>query len=134
MTRSSFVDGIGRDRIVHLGLVLMTALSRIPFHSRILYHWDSVNFANGLRHFDVLAEHPQPPGYIVYVARQNDDGAGGRNEQRCLISTSQRSGCRRSTGWAAHVEPRWGWRHCSWRPARCLVHGRSPCPTRWTRC
>jgi hypothetical protein len=67
VTRSSFVDGIGRDRIVHLGLVLMTALSRIPFHSRILYHWDSVNFANGLRHFDVLAEHPQPPGYIVYV-------------------------------------------------------------------
>jgi hypothetical protein len=42
-------------------------LSRVPFKSRLLYHWDSVNFANGLRHFDVLQEHPQPPGYIVYV-------------------------------------------------------------------
>jgi 4-amino-4-deoxy-L-arabinose transferase-like glycosyltransferase len=50
-----------------MALLLLTTLSRIPFRSHILYHWDSVNFANGLRHMDVLAEHPHPPGYIVYV-------------------------------------------------------------------
>ena len=50
-----------------LGLFALTMVSRIPFRSRILYHWDSVNLANGLARLDVLNEHPQPPGYIVYV-------------------------------------------------------------------
>jgi len=48
-------------------LGLLTFVSRVPFRSRILYHWDSVNFANGMRRFDMLQEHPHPPGYIVYV-------------------------------------------------------------------
>jgi 4-amino-4-deoxy-L-arabinose transferase-like glycosyltransferase len=48
-------------------LFLLTVLSRIPFHSQILYHWDSVNLAFGMREFDMAAEQPQPPGYIVYV-------------------------------------------------------------------
>lgn len=55
------------DGLYGLGLFLLTILSRIPFRSQILHHWDSVNFANGMRQFDVLQEHPQPPGYIVYV-------------------------------------------------------------------
>jgi len=50
-----------------LVLFLITVLSRIPFRSQILYHWDSVNFAFAMRKFDVAAEQPQPPGYIVYV-------------------------------------------------------------------
>jgi len=50
-----------------LSLFLATVASRVPFRSQILYHWDSVNFANAMRHFDVLQEYPQPPGYIVYV-------------------------------------------------------------------
>ena len=48
-------------------LFVITALSRLPFRSSILYPWDSVNYAFGMRRFDVLAEQPQPPGYIVYV-------------------------------------------------------------------
>lgn len=48
-------------------LFLLTFLSRIPFRSRILYHWDSVNFAYAMREFNVAKEQPQPPGYIVYV-------------------------------------------------------------------
>ena len=48
-------------------LFLGTVLSRIPFRSHILYHWDSVNFAFAMQRFDVAAEQPQPPGYIVYV-------------------------------------------------------------------
>lgn len=56
-----------RDLLTFWGLFLGTVMSRIPFRSRILYHWDSVNFAYGMRQFDVLAEQPHPPGYILYV-------------------------------------------------------------------
>ncbi|MBC7249828.1 MAG: glycosyltransferase family 39 protein, partial [Anaerolineae bacterium] len=52
---------------VAVALFLGTVLSRIPFRSQILYHWDSVNFAFAMQHFDVAAEQPQPPGYIAYV-------------------------------------------------------------------
>ena len=45
----------------------LTAASRLPFRSHILYSWDSVNYAFGMRHFNVLTEQPQPPGYIVYA-------------------------------------------------------------------
>jgi len=56
-----------RDYSLMIGLGVLTFLSRVPFRSQILYHWDSVNFANAMREFDMLQEHPQPPGYIVYV-------------------------------------------------------------------
>lgn len=56
-----------RDYLLMGALGLLTFLSRVPFRGHILYHWDSVNFANGMRQFDVLQEHPQPPGYIVYI-------------------------------------------------------------------
>jgi 4-amino-4-deoxy-L-arabinose transferase-like glycosyltransferase len=55
------------DALHLVGLFLLTALTRIPFRSQFLYHWDSVNLANGMRALDILQEHPQPPGYIVYV-------------------------------------------------------------------
>jgi 4-amino-4-deoxy-L-arabinose transferase-like glycosyltransferase len=48
-------------------LFLGTMLSRLPFRSQILYHWDSVNFAFAMQHFDVAADQPQSPGYIAYV-------------------------------------------------------------------
>jgi len=55
------------DLLYGLGLFLLTVLSRIPFRSRILYHWDSVNLAFAMQKLDVAAEQPQPPGYILYV-------------------------------------------------------------------
>ena len=48
-------------------LFIITLLSRIPFRSQILYHWDSVNLAYAMREFSVAKEQPQPPGYILYV-------------------------------------------------------------------
>jgi hypothetical protein len=48
-------------------LFLGTVLSRLPFRSQILYHWDSVNFAFAMQRFDVAAEQPHSPGYIAYV-------------------------------------------------------------------
>jgi len=56
-----------RDTTISITLFLLTLLSRIPFRSHILYHWDSVNFAYAMREFDVAREQPQPPGYILYV-------------------------------------------------------------------
>lgn len=55
------------DILYGLGLFLLTVLSRIPFRSQILYHWDAVNFAFAMQRFDVVTEQPQPPGYIAYV-------------------------------------------------------------------
>jgi len=56
-----------QDTWMAVGLLLLTLLSRIPFRSQILYHWDSVNFAYAMREFDVAKEQPHPPGYIAYV-------------------------------------------------------------------
>ena len=56
-----------QDGWVAVGLFAFTFLSRVPFCSQILYHWDSVNFAYAMREFDVAKGQPQPPGYIVYV-------------------------------------------------------------------
>jgi len=55
------------DLCIAAGLSVLTLISRMPFRSQILYHWDSVNFAYAMREFDVAKDQPQPPGYIVYV-------------------------------------------------------------------
>lgn len=49
------------------GLALLVVLSRLAFRSEYLYHWDSVNFATALEHYDVRLGQPQAPGYILYV-------------------------------------------------------------------
>jgi len=49
-------------------IALLTLLSRIPYRARILYDWDSVQFALALREYDVVKHQPHPPGYILYVA------------------------------------------------------------------
>lgn len=61
-------------RTAHLGvgarasaLFLLFSVLRLPFRSRFLVNWDSVNFALGIVGFDVLHHQPHPPGYIGYV-------------------------------------------------------------------
>lgn len=49
------------------GCALLVVASRLLFRSHYLYHWDSVNFAFSLLHFDVRIGQPHAPGYIVYV-------------------------------------------------------------------
>lgn len=46
----------------------MFALAHIPFLAASLEDIDSVNFALGVRDFDVAAHRPHPPGYPVYIA------------------------------------------------------------------
>nr|CAA9270999.1 hypothetical protein AVDCRST_MAG63-2931 [uncultured Armatimonadetes bacterium] len=50
------------------GVALLVFASRMLFRSHYLYHWDSVNFAFSLMHYDVRLAQPHPPGYILYVA------------------------------------------------------------------
>lgn len=49
------------------GLTLLGLALRIPFTSHILYHWDSINYALALEHYNIANHQPQPPGYILYV-------------------------------------------------------------------
>lgn len=55
-------------RWIALVVFAVATLSRLPFTSVYLYHWDSVNMAFGIARFDVLNGAPQFPGYIVYIA------------------------------------------------------------------
>ncbi|GAB4524263.1 MAG: hypothetical protein Fur0018_07680 [Anaerolineales bacterium] len=47
---------------------LLGILTRLPFRSQILNHWDSVNFALALQHFDITLHQPHPPGtFMLYL-------------------------------------------------------------------
>jgi hypothetical protein len=55
-----------------LGLLAgATVLSRLPFLTPRLAHWDAVNYALGLHDFNVAAHQPHPPGspYFILVGR-----------------------------------------------------------------
>jgi len=56
-----------KDIILPLSLFLLTILSRIPFTSKFLYSWDSVQFALALEKYDITVHQPHPPGYFLYV-------------------------------------------------------------------
>jgi len=49
-------------------LALVFALGHVPFLAPSLEDIDSVNFALGVRDFDVATHRPHPPGYPVYIA------------------------------------------------------------------
>lgn len=51
-----------------ISLTVMTLATRLPFMSRILYHWDSVQAVLAIDKFDPIIHQPQPPGYILYIA------------------------------------------------------------------
>jgi 4-amino-4-deoxy-L-arabinose transferase-like glycosyltransferase len=53
---------------IALLLCLLGIVTRIPFRSQILHHWDSVNFALALDHYDVRLDQPHPPGtFVIYI-------------------------------------------------------------------
>jgi hypothetical protein len=58
-----------KSRVVKaLLLFTVTVLTRLPFTSRFLYNWDSVQYALATENFNITYHQPHPPGYIVYVA------------------------------------------------------------------
>ena len=55
-------------RRVLAALALIFALAHVPFLANSLEDIDSVNFALGVRDFNVAEHRPHPPGYPVYIA------------------------------------------------------------------
>ena len=52
---------------VTLLLFAAVVASRVPFASKMLYGWDSANFALALKSYNVVFHQPHPPGYPLYV-------------------------------------------------------------------
>jgi hypothetical protein len=56
------------ERIAAWVLTVIVALSRWPAVSRTLWDWDEALFALAVRHYDVVAHHPHPPGFPLFIA------------------------------------------------------------------
>lgn len=48
-------------------LAIITISLRIPFQSKALFNWDSINFAYGVIDYNIVKHRPHPPGYFLYV-------------------------------------------------------------------
>lgn len=57
----------GAEKVL-AALALTFALAHVPFLATSLEDIDSVNFALGVRDFDVATHRPHPPGYPVFIA------------------------------------------------------------------
>lgn len=57
-----------RERRIVAGVTALTALTRWFALSRSFWDWDEALLILGLRHYDVVAHHPHPPGFPLYVA------------------------------------------------------------------
>lgn len=57
-----------KERWFVVGLFVAFLLVRIPTLTRFSVNWDAVNFALGVRQFDLVHHQPHPPGYIGFVA------------------------------------------------------------------
>lgn len=56
------------DILIPFILTILIFITRIPFMSKFLYEWDSVNYALGFETYNIIQEQPHTPGYILYVA------------------------------------------------------------------
>jgi hypothetical protein len=51
-----------------IAVVLLVAATRFAAFSRSLWDWDEAQFSAALRHYDVAAHHPHPPGFPLFIA------------------------------------------------------------------
>ena len=65
MRSSPLAQGGARRALAALALIF--AIAHVPFLANSLEDIDSVNFALGVRDFDVATHRPHPPGYPVYI-------------------------------------------------------------------
>jgi hypothetical protein len=67
----------------HKSVLIIAAIylvAHLAFLAPSLEDIDSINFALGLRHYDVAQHQPHPPGYPVYIALgKNGEGRAGSN-------------------------------------------------------
>lgn len=57
-----------KNNIIAISILsIITIITRIPFVSKYLFEWDSVQFALGIDNFNIIHHQPHPPGYFFYV-------------------------------------------------------------------
>ncbi len=56
-----------RDRLAALVLFAVALALYVPVRSRLAYHWDSVEFAQAIKDYNLAVSQPHPPGYFLYV-------------------------------------------------------------------
>lgn len=123
------------DALLALALLALALGTRLPFRSQMLHHWDSVNYALAIDHYDVRLHQPQPPGYFLYVALGAMANVILRDPQQSYVALSVlcsglaaialyylgRRMYGRTVGWVAAV-------FLLASPSFWLM-GKSPCPT-----
>ena len=57
-----------RQRALIVAATLVTAVTRWLALSRTMWDWDESLFMLALRHYDVAAHHPHPPGFPLFIA------------------------------------------------------------------
>lgn len=70
------------------GAAALFLLLHLPYLPASLEDVDSINFAMGVRDFDVLHHQPHPPGYPVFIAAAKAVHAAGASEPRALALVS----------------------------------------------
>ncbi|MEM7820562.1 MAG: glycosyltransferase family 39 protein, partial [Candidatus Aenigmatarchaeota archaeon] len=77
------------NNLIISGLLFsFSLLLRLPFTSKLLYHWDSVQFALAIKDYNVVLHQPQPPGYILYVLLGRGANFFIHNANSALIALS----------------------------------------------
>jgi hypothetical protein len=56
-----------QSRTLLIAISVAVAVTRLAAAAHSLWDWDEVLFCHGLRHFDVAAHHPHPPGFPLYI-------------------------------------------------------------------
>lgn len=63
-----YLNDSKRFDIAYLLIIsILVLITRLPFTSKYLSEWDSVDFALGFEKYDIINQQPHPPGYILYI-------------------------------------------------------------------
>ncbi len=50
-----------------LSIFVIVIITRVPFMTKYLFEWDSVQLALGMNDFNIIKHQPHPPGYFLYI-------------------------------------------------------------------
>ncbi len=56
------------EKLVAWIVSVVVAITRVPALAKTPWDWDEALFLSALRHFDVTAHHPHPPGFPLFIA------------------------------------------------------------------
>ena len=77
-----------RERLTVAVATALVAITRWLALSRTLWDWDEAQFILALRHFDIAAHHPHPPGFPLFIAAGKAMQWIGFNEFHALQALS----------------------------------------------